>query len=124
MRKQKGYIALASILVISVVIVVIGTSVALLSINEIQSSLSNKKSEQGLGFVDSCVEEALLRLNEEIAIPALLTLPEGTCTATVNSQTGANWTFTVNGTSEGYSKTVRVSVIRRQIVDIVSRVEM
>lgn len=123
MKKQKkpnGYVALASVLVIAVIVVIIGNSTSILSINEIQSSLSSKKNEESLDFVEGCVEDALLRLNEDEAIPSSLSLPEGTCSVTINSQSGDDWTFTVTTTLNGHTKSVQVSATRDTTVTITS----
>lgn len=97
---------------------IIGTSVSLLSINDIQLSLSNKKSDEALDLVEGCVEDALIRLNEDNSIPATITIPQGTCSVTINSQAGSNWTFTVTGTFNAYTKGVRVEAVRQSNVEV------
>ena len=69
MKNKKGYIAISSVLVIMAVVLIIGSSVSLLSINDMQSALSNKKSEESLHLVEGCTEDALLSLNENNSIP-------------------------------------------------------
>ena len=71
-----GYVALSSILIISVVIFTIGISVALLSVSESQLSLAGKKKEETVDFVESCVEDALLELNNSGSISSSFALPE------------------------------------------------
>lgn len=112
MQHQKGYIAIASILVISAVAVIIGTAVALQSINEIQTALSHKKGQESLQLVEGCTENALIRLNRVASLSATVTIPEGSCSVTINSNTGNNWTFTVSGTVNNYTKSVQVSATR------------
>ena len=121
---QNGYIAISSVLVIMVVVMIIGTSVSLLSINDIQLSLSNKKSDEALDLVEGCVEDALIRLNEDNLIPATITIPQGACSVTINSQAGSNWTFTVTGTFNTYTKGVRVEAVRQSNVEVSSWTEI
>lgn len=115
---QKGYIAISSVLVIMAVVLIVGTSVSLLSINEIQLSLSNKKSDEALDLVEGCTEDALLRLSEDNLIPATITIPDGVCSVTINSQTGNDWTFTVTGSFNNYTKSIQVDANRQSNVEV------
>ncbi|OGM78902.1 hypothetical protein A2382_03340 [Candidatus Woesebacteria bacterium RIFOXYB1_FULL_38_16] len=117
---QQGYIAIASVLVISAVVLTIGTTVSLLSVNDIQSALAGKKGEESLDWVEGCVEDALIRLNETNSIPATLSVLGETCSVTINSHSGHNWTFTVEKEVNGYLKKVQVSAIWGLTVEIVS----
>jgi len=117
---QTGYVAFASVLVISAIILSIGITVTLTAVNELQSSLAAKKSEEALDFVEGCAEDALLRLNENGAIPVSITLPEGNCSVTIDTQVGNNWIFTVTGTLQGYVKDIQIEAIRDTNVQIVS----
>lgn len=117
--RQKGYIALASVLVISAVILTIGVSVSLLSISELQISLAEKKKEETIDFVESCLAEILLKLNEDNAVSTEISLPEGNCSVTINSQ-NSSWTFTVSGSVDNYTKNVQVTATRGSTVEIIS----
>ena len=70
------------------------------------------KKESGIGFVESCAEDALIKINKNGALAGTIVLPEGTCTVTINSQVGSNWDFTVSGILNGYSKNIRVTATR------------
>jgi len=118
MKNQTGYIAITSVLVIAAIVLIIGTSVSLLAVNDIQSALSNKKSDESLDLVESCVEDALLRLNEDNSIPATITLPDGSCSVTINSQVGTLWTFTVSGTFISHAKSIQVVADRTNTVTV------
>ena len=115
-----GYVALSSILIISTVILVIGISVSLLSISESQLSLGEKKNEETVDFVEGCVEDALLELNNSGSISSTKTLPEGTCSVTIDSQSGNDWTFTVSGTQDSHTKNIQVSATRDTSVTVTS----
>lgn len=118
--QRPGYIALASVLVIAAVVLAIGISVSLLSINEAQLSLAGRKSQASIAFVDSCVEDALLRLNEDNSIPVQILLPAGSCDVTIDSQSGDDWQFTVFGSIDDYGKSIQVRVNRKAVLTITS----
>jgi hypothetical protein len=117
---SNGYIALASILVIAAVVLVIGISTSLLSVNEAQSSLAGLKNEATVDFVEGCIEDALIRLNEDETIPSQISLPEGTCEITNQSTIGNTWTFTASGSVDTHTKTITVEAIRDSSVSIAS----
>ena len=119
-KSNSGYIALSSILVISAVVLVIGISTSLLSVNDLLSSASGKKGDETVDFVEACIEDALLRLNEDNSIPGNITLPQGTCSVTINSQVGNNWDFTVAATLNDYTRSVRLQVTRDTTVVVTS----
>src|SRR3989338_6758105 len=95
---EKGYIAV--------------TLISVLSINDIQMSLANKNGLDALNIVEGCVENSLLNLNEDNNIPSSISLPEGNCSVTINSQNGNDWDFTVQTTIKSYSKSIRVNATR------------
>ena len=109
---EKGYIAVTLILIVISVVFVIGTSVSVLSINDIQMSLANKNGLDALNIVEGCVENSLLNLNEDNNIPSSISLPEGNCSVTINSQNGNDWDFKVQTTIKSYSKSIRVNATR------------
>ena len=118
--KNKGYIALSTVLMLSVIIVAIGLTVSLISINEGQLGLAQLRSEQSLALVEACAEEALLALNETNTVPTTISLPDGNCTATTDSQSGNDWTFTVNGTFDSYQKSLQLQVTKTNTITITS----
>lgn len=119
-KTQAGYAALISVLVISAAVLVIGISVSLLSISEIQIALSGKKNDEALDITEGCTEDTLLYLNENNSLPASITLPEGSCSVTLDSQSDNDWTFTVSTTLDGYTKSVQIEASRSSILDVTS----
>ena len=117
-RSQGGYVALATVLVIAVVVTTVGLSVSTQSIDTVQSSLFDEKSHAARNFVESCIEDALLRLNENDAIPTTITLPSGSCSVTINSQTGTTWIFTTTGAQDGQTVSIQVEAERSGSVSI------
>lgn len=113
-----GFIAISSVLVIMVIVLVIGTTVSLLSVQGIQLSLSSKKSDEALSLVEGCVADALLRLNEQNQLPASVSLPEGSCIVTLNEQAGVTWDFTVSGSFNNYTKRIQITATRQSTVEV------
>jgi hypothetical protein len=115
---QQGYVAIVTVLVIGAVMLSVGMAVVLNSINGGQGSLAEIKKETSLGLTESCAEEALLRINNDGALPASIILPEGTCTVTINLHSGSDWDVTVAGTLDGYTKNIRVTATRGTMVTL------
>ena len=61
-----------------------------------------------------------MELNENGSISLAITLPEGTCTVTLDSQTGDDWTFTVSGAVDAHTKRVQVTANRDTAVTVTS----
>ncbi|MCD8484354.1 hypothetical protein LRY65_01930 [Candidatus Woesebacteria bacterium] len=120
---RSGFAAVASVLVIGVVIVVLGTSVTLLSINGLQGSFSYRQGAQTRFLADSCVEEALLVINETESLPTSLTTPEGTCDLTLDAQVGDAWEFTVESNFEGNVAVHSVEADRGSVVSVTEWME-
>lgn len=115
---QGGYVALATVLVIAVVVTSIGLAVSTQSVDTVQSSLFAEKTHAARNFVEGCIEDVLLRLNENDAIPGTITLPEGSCSVTINSQVGSIWNFTVVGSQDGQTVSILVEAERSGTVSI------
>jgi hypothetical protein len=115
-----GYVAITSVLVVTVIIITIGVSVSLLSISDLQTSFANKKSEEVVYFTEACVEEALLRLNETNDVPTSLSFPEGTCVIGPTPLGGGSWNVIVQGTKDDYTKKIEIQATRGTTVDVTS----
>lgn len=113
-----GYVAIASVLVILTVTLVITLSASMLSIDGAQVSLSENQGQKAMFLVDSCVSEALLYLNENNSLPASVSLPEGSCTVTQDSQSGDNWVFSTSGSVNGFSRMIQVDIDRNTTIQI------
>lgn len=112
MKKQKGYIALITVLIISAVTLSIATTVSLLAIGEAQSSLALHKGEDTISFVEGCVEDALLKARaSDTYVGGIITRPEGTCSITV-SKVSNIWTITATTTSTVYKRTIQVVAVK------------
>jgi hypothetical protein len=118
--EQGGYIAIASVLVILAIVLVITLSVSLLAIDGVQISLNSTLNEDSGRLVDSCAQEALLRINKDDALPTSIVLPEITCSVTENSHVGNNWNFSVSGNTGQYGKSITVDAVRNTNVTVTS----
>ena len=116
---ESGYIALSTVLITLALVLLIGLSSSLLSINDLQSSQSGKISNVTVDMVESCVEDVLLRLNDIGSVTAgSMSLPLGDCSVTINSQADDIWDFTVSTTLDAYTKSVRVNVTKGETVTV------
>lgn len=109
---NKGYVAITSVLMIAAVAIIVVITITLSSISEGQTSLSGQRREETINLVESCIEDALYSINTLNSLGTSITLPTGTCSVVTNSHTGANWTFTVSGTLNGYTKTIQITTVR------------
>ncbi len=79
--KDKGYIALISILIISALVVLLSTTASIFGIAESDLGLQERQSWESFYLSSACVEEALMRLKEDLEYSGgdILTLSNGTC---------------------------------------------
>lgn len=112
MKKQKGYVAILTVLILMSVIITAATTVTLLSIGEAQSALALYKGEDTLAFVEGCAEDALLKSRASASYTGgPITRPEGTCSVTIN-KAGTTWTITVSTTNTLYVRTIQIVINR------------
>ena len=110
---KDGFVAITTVLILSVVVVAIATTVTLLSIGEAQSSLSLYKGEDNLNFVEGCVEDVMLKIRANSSYNGTsITRPEGTCSITYNSGGPSNWDITITSLSAAYQRKVNVVFTR------------
>lgn len=121
--KLKGYVALIMVITISAMLLVIGLSVAVISINQGQMSTIEQKKEVGLSFVESCAADALMRLSKTNTIPSSFALPLGTCNVG-STKSGTNWTINITGNQENYTKTIQINASRTNKVVVTSWIEI
>jgi len=65
-KKDQGFIALLTILIVLGVVLLIGLSISQLSINEAQMALQKSQSSQAYYLASLCSERALMALKEDI----------------------------------------------------------
>lgn len=99
-KKQDGYIALVSVLVVGAVGVAITLSLILLGVGSSRTSFAIEQSTQAKALANACAEEAMQQMRDSTPFTGSgsLTLGQGTCSYTVTSQGGQNRTITASGT--------------------------
>lgn len=123
-KQQDGFVAISTVLVVASVLLIISVTTSLTSIDDMQNSLTAKKTDESLSLVEGCAEDALLSLSQDNTIPASITIPEGTCDITLNSQVGDLWDFTVSGTFETHAKSINITAQRDTQVVIQEWIEL
>lgn len=112
MKRQNGYVALLTVLIMMAIILSATTTVTLLSIGEAQSSFALYKGDETLAFVEGCTEDALLNARASAAYAGgPISRPEGTCSVTI-TKAGTTWTLTVSTTNTTYVRTIEVVINR------------
>lgn len=109
---------MGSMIVVLVLVITIGLSTSLLSINDLQSSYSSGKNEEAVDLLEGCIEDALMRINQKNSLPGSIPLLGSTCSVTLNSHVGTNWDFTLGVIKDGYSKKIQIKLTRGTIITI------
>lgn len=122
MKKNRGYITLISVLIVSAIGVVISLSVIILGNAFAQSSFALQQSNQSKALANACAERALERVvSSNFTGTGDITEGFGTCTYTVASQGGENRTIMARGDVDGRIR--KISIVINDIlpqVNIVS----
>ena len=119
MTNQKGFIALISLIIIAAATLIIGISVNLLSVSESQMGLTFKKGQEAFMVAESCLEEALIQLRDDVNYDpdgAQVTIDEITCDSIDVTGTGANRTIMVSASASddfgSFTKKIQADVKR------------
>lgn len=123
MNNNYGFVAITTVLVVFAVVTVIGLSVSLISVSNLQGSFTHYQGSQSHYFVEACADYALLELNQAGTVSAIITTPEGSCNAVINSQVGDIWDFTIEGGQNNFQKQINIEASRTGIVTVNSWVE-
>jgi hypothetical protein len=122
--KNRGYIALSMILIISAVVIGVATTVSLLAIGEAQSSLTQFKGEDAWFFVEGCAEDALKEIHDNSSYGGgTISRPEGACridTALSSPPSSWNIKVTTNESNPKYQRTVQIQATRGSTITITS----
>lgn len=109
---QKGFVAITTVMILSVVVLAIAASVTYLSIGEAQSSLSLFKGEDNLGFVEGCAEDYLLKIRANASFAGGNITHLGT-TCTINIVTGdPDWHIIVSSLDNVYQRQIDIIFTR------------
>ena len=108
--KQKGTIALISLLVISAVVLAIGISVSLTGLDEMKMGFRQGQTTGAFYVAESCMEEALFRLKQdENYSGGALSIGDGSCNIDITAN-GSQRTITVTGTLNQYTRGIQAIV--------------
>lgn len=110
--RQRGYIAILTVIIIMAVVVTTISAVTFLAISEGQSGLALTNGESALNLVEGCAEEALTKSQNDPNFgnvsPLTLTRPEGSCVVSFNKSL-VPWTVTITTTSTSYQRTIQIA---------------
>lgn len=108
--KNKGSVALVSILVIMAVSLAIALSINLGSISELKMGFSESKSSESLFGADGCVSESLIRLAWDSSYTGgTLDFGGGSCIITI-SGSGSTRTIDVSSMVDDLTRKIQVGV--------------
>jgi len=117
LKKQKGFIAITTVLIISALVLMVGIGVSLESIGEIKMGLQRSLSSESYYLANLCVEEALMKLKEDSAYlgDEIINLGNGSCTILPIE---GNWTIKISASSSDQVKKIKliVSQINPEII--------
>lgn len=110
--KNKGYIALITVLVVGAIGVAISTSLLLLGLGSSRSSFALEQSNQAKALANACSEEALQQIRDSTPFTGTgnLTLGQGTCTYTVVNDGAQNRTVSASGTVGTVVRKVKITI--------------
>ncbi|MEK7608463.1 MAG: hypothetical protein AAB495_02700 [Patescibacteria group bacterium] len=112
--KNKGFITLASVLVISAVGLSIALSLVLLGLGSSRTSFALNQSIQARGLANACAEESLRKVKNSLLFvgTSTLTLPGGTCVYAVTNTGGQARAITTSGQVGAIIRKVNISISR------------
>lgn len=111
-KKQNGYIALLTVLIIGAAATAISVTVLLLGADSQRSALVSQQSKQARFLAIACANEALQVIHDTTSYTGTgnLTLGQGSCAYTVTSTGASTRTITATGTVEGVIRKIQASV--------------
>jgi type II secretory pathway component PulK len=111
-RRQAGYVALLTVLVVGAAATAIALVLLTSGVNSQRSTLIEQQSKQSRGLAVACAEEALQLIHDNIAFSGTntLTLGQGTCIYTVSVTAATTRSVVVSGTVGNVVKKIQLSV--------------
>lgn len=108
-EKQKGFIALTTVLIISALVLMVGIGISLESIGEMKMGLQRSLSSQAYYLTNLCAEQTLMKLKENSSYlgDEIINISNGSCTILPIE---GNWTIKVSASSSGQVKKMRLVV--------------
>lgn len=111
-KKQQGYVALLTVLIIGSASTAIGVTVLLLGVDSQRSTLITQQSKQARFLAVACANEALQIVHDTTSYTGSsnLTLGQGSCSYTVTSTGASTRTVTATATVGFVVKKIQASV--------------
>ena len=104
-KSKKGVAALITIVVISASILTMALTSSLLGLGELELGFTSSKGAEALSVVDSCVEEAIIRLERDSGYTGgTLNLGNGSCTTSIVANVNDRIITVVGNVGEYYKK--------------------
>lgn len=109
-KKQSGFIAMVSLLIITTAGLTIALSIGIAAIEELQVSLHISESAKARALANTCIEEGLERLRNDFSnYSATLSIGGDSCI--INAVvSGSNATVTATGTKDVYTQKIEIQV--------------
>ena len=107
---HRGFIALTSLVIISAIILAISLGVSLRGVDESKTGLSQELGTRAHAAVERCVEEALMRLKNDLLYAGGESIIEGGESCDIRAVGGSgnvNRTIEAQSTVSGYTKKIR-----------------
>lgn len=110
--RQKGYIALMTVLIIGAAATAIGVALLVIGADSQRTALVQQRSKQARTLAVACVDEALQQINSDISYTGNLIVPlgQGTCTSAVTTTGVSTRNIATTGTVGGVVRKVQVAV--------------
>jgi len=109
LKKQKGFIAITTVLIISALVLMISIGISLESIGEMKMGLQRSLSSQSYYLTNLCAEETLMKLKENSSYlgDETINVENGNCTILPIE---GNWTIKVSAFSSGQIKKMKLII--------------
>lgn len=110
-KKQKGFIALLSVLIVSAIGLAIGVSLLLLGTGSLRTAFNIQQSDLAKAYANHCSEEALMNIasNSTYSGSATINLSNGSCTYTV-THGFQNETIDATGTVQAITRKTHITL--------------
>lgn len=110
--KDKGYVALLSVLLIGAVGTVIGVTLVMLGLGASRTSYALVQSTEAKSLANACAEEALMKIRESTSFTgtATVNLGNGSCIYTVTNTGGQTRSVTASGSVGTIVRKVSINI--------------
>ncbi len=111
-EREKGFVALISVLIVGVIGLTITFSLLLLGIGASYTIFFSQQANSAMSLADSCIEEALLEIRESEAVSSSgsISFSSGSCFYNIESTGGEGRIITAEGETEFAKRKVKVII--------------